>query len=80
MLCDRPHASTVKAAALVGIGRSNVIDIGASDGKGIDLNVLEARLSGYSASFERDRKVAFVVLSFGEVNTVGGSPGLVGHY
>ncbi|KAG8748323.1 hypothetical protein FRC11_012047, partial [Ceratobasidium sp. 423] len=74
VLCDRPHASTVKAAALVGIGRSNVIDIGSSDGKGIDLNVLEAKLSEYAASFERDRKAAFVVLSFGEVNTGEFSP------
>ncbi|KEP49509.1 pyridoxal-dependent decarboxylase [Rhizoctonia solani 123E] len=73
-LCDRPHASTVKAAALVGIGRSNVIDIGSPDGKGIDLNALEARLSEYAGSFERDRKAAFVVLSFGEVNTAKFSP------
>ncbi|CAE6461896.1 unnamed protein product [Rhizoctonia solani] len=73
-LCDRPHASTVKAAALVGIGRSNVIDIGSPDGKGIDLNALEARLSEYAGSFERDRKAAFVVLSFGEVNTGEFSP------
>jgi hypothetical protein len=71
VLCDRPHVSTVKAAAIVGIGRSNVIDIGSPEGKGIDLDILETRISEYAASFERDRKVAFVVLSFGEVNTVG---------
>ncbi|KAF8752520.1 Pyridoxal-dependent decarboxylase conserved domain [Rhizoctonia solani] len=74
VLCDRPHASIVKATAIVGIGRSNVIDIGSSDGKGINLSVLEARLSEYATSFERDRKAAFVVLSFGEVNTGEFSP------
>ncbi|KAH7337233.1 pyridoxal phosphate-dependent transferase [Rhizoctonia solani] len=74
VLCDRPHASTVKAASIVGIGRSNVIDIGSSDGKGVDLGVLEAKLSEYTATFERDRKAAFVVLSFGEVNTGEFSP------
>ncbi|CAE6446321.1 unnamed protein product [Rhizoctonia solani] len=77
VLCDRPHVSTVKAAAIVGIGRSNVVDVGSPDGKGIDLNTLEARLSEYAASFERDRKVAFVVLSFGEVNTGEFSPNVV---
>ncbi|CEL56909.1 hypothetical protein RSOLAG1IB_08187 [Rhizoctonia solani AG-1 IB] len=74
VLCDRPHASIVKAAAIVGIGRSNVIDIGSPEGKGIDLDILETRISEYAASFERDRKVAFVVLSFGEVNTGEFSP------
>ncbi|CUA77030.1 hypothetical protein RSOLAG22IIIB_06466 [Rhizoctonia solani] len=77
VLCDRPHASTVKAAGLVGIGRSNVLDIGSPDGKGIDLKILEAKLSEYATSFERDRKVAFVVLSFGEVNTGEFSPNVV---
>jgi hypothetical protein len=70
VLCDRPHASTVKAAALVGIGRSNVFDLGAADGRGIDVAVLEKKLAEYASSFEKERKVAFVVLSYGEVNTV----------
>lgn len=76
VLCDRPHASTIKAASLVGIGRSNVIDMGSADGSGIDLKLLEAKLSEYVGSFEKERKAAFVVLSFGEVNTGEFSPNI----
>jgi hypothetical protein len=79
VLCDRPHASTIKAAALVGIGRSNVIDMGSPDGRGIDLNLLEVKLSGYAASFEKERKAAFVALSFGEINTVSHKPNALMH-
>lgn len=47
-----------------------MIDIGSPDGQGIDLVQLEQTLSEYAASFEKSRKAAFVVLSYGEVNTV----------
>ncbi|KAB5590679.1 hypothetical protein CTheo_5875 [Ceratobasidium theobromae] len=76
VLCDRPHASTIKAAALVGIGRSNVIDMGSPDGRGVNLDQLESKLSKFATSFEKERKTAFVVLSFGEVNTGEFSPNI----
>lgn len=76
---DRPHASLLKAAALVGIGRSNVIDIGKklnpaeeqNDIIGIDLNELEEHFkqSLLPSSVNGIKTAAVVSVSFGEVNT-----------
>lgn len=65
------HASVRKAAALAGIGRRNVIDLGdrAKEEAGylgcFDLEKLEAKLR---ASDEEGR-ASIVAVSFGEVNT-----------
>lgn len=68
---DRPHASLFKAAAIVGIGRANVVDVsrkrGSGDEVGIDLEELETYLK---ATPPGSGKGAIVSLSFGEVNTV----------
>ncbi|KIJ45920.1 hypothetical protein M422DRAFT_29566 [Sphaerobolus stellatus SS14] len=79
---DRPHSSLLKAAAITGIGRSNVIDLGkpikregddnADSGTfGIDLAELEKYLkeAAESSATSGVRTAAIVVLSFGEVNT-----------
>lgn len=61
ILADRAHASLVKAAALVGLGRRSIIQLGSS------MKEIEDQLHEYSNG--RDRGV-IVSLSFGEVNTV----------
>ncbi|KAF8319744.1 PLP-dependent transferase [Clavulina sp. PMI_390] len=66
VLGDRIHSSTMKAAAIVGIGRSNVIDVHDPVTKGFDLKKLEELL----ASSTPENKTGFIVCpSFGEVNT-----------
>jgi hypothetical protein len=68
---DRPHASLVKAAATVGIGRANVVDlaqpVGDGESVGIALDELETHLK---AAAPRSGTAAVVSLSFGEVSTV----------
>lgn len=64
---DHPHASLYKAASIVGIGRSSVVNIGKSDRSGLDLMALERELKACSPG---SSKGAIVALSFGEVNTV----------
>ncbi|KAL4979044.1 pyridoxal phosphate-dependent transferase [Aspergillus desertorum] len=63
VLSTMPHSSLVKAAGVLGIGRSNVQDVSAdNDPLVFDLNKVEARL--------RDpTKAAIVAVSCGEVNT-----------
>jgi len=67
---DRPHASLLKASAIVGIGRANVVDLGKridnSEIIGIDLVELERNLKDTAPG---SGKAAVVSLSFGEVNT-----------
>jgi len=64
VLTDRPHQSLIKAASLVGIGRSQVLNLSLCEG-GFAAGV-EARL--HQAA---QRGVASIVsISFGEVNTV----------
>lgn len=71
VITDRPHASLMKAAAVVGIGRANVVDLGKQIGQsgviGIDLEELE-RI--FQETAPGSGKAAMVSLSFGEVNTV----------
>lgn len=68
---DRPHASLLKAAAIVGIGRANVVDLGkpvaGTDTIGIDLGELEGYIGDAGPGSGR---AVVVSLSFGEVNTV----------
>jgi hypothetical protein len=68
---DRPHASLLKASAIVGIGRANVVDLGKKSGDseaiGIELGELERHLKETSPG---SGKAAIVSLSFGEINTV----------
>ena len=61
---DRHHASIEKAAAVVGIGRANVISL---PSKGFT-EALKEKLT----RCEEKGEGAVVVLSFGEVNTVRG--------
>ncbi|QRV92139.1 Pyridoxal-dependent decarboxylase conserved domain [Ceratobasidium sp. AG-Ba] len=72
VLCDRPHASTVKAAGIVGIGRANVVDLGNDSGE-MDVQKLETRLkeieSERTGNDGKGKSGVFVVLSHGEVNT-----------
>ncbi|KAG8740297.1 hypothetical protein FRC10_004515 [Ceratobasidium sp. 414] len=71
VLSDRPHSSTIKAASITGIGRANVIDLGRTDGSGMDLEKLEERLVEYEqANKAGGKKGVVVALSYGEVNTV----------
>ncbi|KAF8490899.1 pyridoxal phosphate-dependent transferase [Gautieria morchelliformis] len=67
---DRPHASLLKAAATVGIGRANVIDLGKIIGDsgtiGIELGELEKYLKEAAPG---SGTAAIVSLSFGEVST-----------
>ncbi|GJJ15358.1 hypothetical protein Clacol_009634 [Clathrus columnatus] len=91
VFCDRPHASLLKAAALVGIGRSNVIDLGkklSHDGGndntfGMDLNELEERLKETTTTtllggVNGNKTAAVVAISFGEVNTGDFTPDIRG--
>ncbi|KAF8585064.1 PLP-dependent transferase [Ramaria rubella] len=67
---DRPHASLLKAAAAVGVGRANVVDLGRKiedgDTMGIDLGELEKHLKDAAPG---SGTAAVVSLSFGEVST-----------
>jgi hypothetical protein len=69
---DRPHGSLLKASGIVGIGRSNVVDLGRKTGDGdvvgIDLGELEKYLG--EAAEPGSRIGAVVSLSFGEISTV----------
>ena len=77
---DRPHASLLKAVAITGIGRSNVIDLGkpihADDEElgaiGIDLDELVRHLKEAKDGLTPSgvTTASIVSLSFGEVNTV----------
>jgi glutamate/tyrosine decarboxylase-like PLP-dependent enzyme len=58
---DRAHCSLVKAAALVGIGRKNFVQLGSTRGE------IEKQLQSCGSGTGRG---AIVSLSFGEVNTV----------
>ncbi|KAF9517184.1 hypothetical protein BS47DRAFT_1389988 [Hydnum rufescens UP504] len=71
VLADRPHASLLKAASLVGIGRSNVIDMFDAKAQQIDLTLLEGRLAACPPG---GLQGIIVALSFGEVNTGESSP------
>ena len=63
VLTTMPHSSVRKAASVVGLGRSSVIDVGESDKSLVfDMRKLEHELN-------RPRSVSIVVISCGEVNT-----------
>ena len=63
VLTTMPHSSLRKAASVVGLGRSSVIDVGESDKSLVfDMRKLEHELS-------RPKSVSIVVISCGEVNT-----------
>ncbi|KAH8820881.1 pyridoxal phosphate-dependent transferase [Xylogone sp. PMI_703] len=63
VLTAMAHSSTYKAASLVGIGRSNVRDIGLKEQPWrIDINVVEREL-------KRDGVATIVFITAGEVNT-----------
>lgn len=70
VFCRKPHGSINKAAAVLGIGRRNVVEVpSGSDAMGIGMNAeaLDRKLA--------ERKISgvgcIVVLTLGEVNTVG---------
>ncbi|KAF8516439.1 hypothetical protein BU17DRAFT_67449 [Hysterangium stoloniferum] len=67
---DRPHASLIKASGIVGLGKSNVVDIGRKSGAsgvvGIDLEELEKYLKEAAPGSGIG---AVVSLSFGEIST-----------
>jgi glutamate/tyrosine decarboxylase-like PLP-dependent enzyme len=69
VLAVSPHASFLKAAAVSGIGRSNVINMphATGDENGFDLAELQKRLQSEK---ERGAKV-IVGITMGEVNTGG---------
>ena len=63
VLTTMPHSSIRKAASVVGLGRSSVIDVGEGDKSLVfDMRKLEYELS-------RPKSVSIVVISCGEVNT-----------
>ncbi|KAJ5467350.1 hypothetical protein N7475_005102 [Penicillium sp. IBT 31633x] len=63
VLSTLPHSSLVKAAGILGIGRSNVHDVSrADDSLQFDIDKLEKELA-------RKDKVSIVAISCGEVNT-----------
>jgi hypothetical protein len=68
VIADRPHQSLLKAASLVGLGRSNVMDLS---------TIQSGFLSGLEAELSRCAELGMgriVSISFGEVNTVGDGP------
>jgi hypothetical protein len=71
VLTDRHHASIEKAAAIIGIGRNNVVNLSAASGMDGDgfAPVLKRTLEGYKKSGKRVASI--VVISHAEVNTVG---------
>ncbi|KAF8321976.1 pyridoxal phosphate-dependent transferase [Cantharellus anzutake] len=66
ILADRPHASLLKAASLVGIGRSNVLDVSDPQTQAINLGIIEEHLK---RSPEGSKRGIIIALSYGEVNT-----------
>lgn len=72
----KAHASVIKAAAVVGIGRRNYIEMGRVDDAGraldFDLERLEARM----AANEATGKKSIIAVGLGEVNTFVSHPSL----
>lgn len=83
VLTDRHHASIEKAAAVVGIGRKNIVELPVtSDGTGMVefADLVEEELLKYQQSQPSGMKYAvIVVVSFAEVNTVSSLFGIQFH-